>query len=136
MQISGVSLTLTWPRRLCLVRVLLCMSLCYKLSPFQALHPLSQACVFIYSSSRKWVFPPLLWSFPPSATLTSFPTPGCWACPRSCRSLSGQARLFYLQFWVPSVPHPLCNVSLLFLLFITQFLFFPRVGVSLSRGLC
>jgi hypothetical protein len=35
MQISGVSLALTWPRRLCLLRVL-CGSLCYKLSPFQA----------------------------------------------------------------------------------------------------
>jgi hypothetical protein len=36
MQISGVSLTLTWPHRLCLLRVLLCASLYYKLSPFQA----------------------------------------------------------------------------------------------------
>jgi hypothetical protein len=36
MQISGVSLVLTWPLRLCLLRVLLCMSLCYKLSLFQA----------------------------------------------------------------------------------------------------
>jgi hypothetical protein len=36
MQISGVSLALTWPLRLCLLRVLLCPSLCYKLSPFQA----------------------------------------------------------------------------------------------------
>jgi peptidoglycan biosynthesis protein MviN/MurJ (putative lipid II flippase) len=36
MQISGVSLALTWPCRFCLLRVLLCMSLCYKLSPFQA----------------------------------------------------------------------------------------------------
>jgi hypothetical protein len=36
MQISGVSLALTWPHRLCLLRVLLCMILCYKLSPFQA----------------------------------------------------------------------------------------------------
>jgi hypothetical protein len=36
MQISGVSLTLTWPCRLCLLRVLLCTSHCYKLSPFQA----------------------------------------------------------------------------------------------------
>jgi hypothetical protein len=42
------------------------------------LHPLSQACVFVYSSREKWVFPPLLWSFPPSATLTNFPAPGCW----------------------------------------------------------
>jgi hypothetical protein len=35
-QISGVSLALTWPCRLCLLSVLLCESLCYKLSPFQA----------------------------------------------------------------------------------------------------
>jgi hypothetical protein len=42
------------------------------------LHPLSQACVFIYSSCGKWVFPHLLWGFPPSTTLTSFPAPGCW----------------------------------------------------------
>jgi hypothetical protein len=31
-------------------------------------------------------------------------------------------------------PHPLCYVSLLFLLLITQFLFYPWVGVGLSRG--
>jgi hypothetical protein len=31
-------------------------------------------------------------------------------------------------------PHPLCNMSLLFLLLITQFLFFPWVKVGLSRG--
>jgi hypothetical protein len=43
------------------------------------LHPLSLAGVFVYSSHRKWVFPPLLWSFPPSATLTCFSAPGCWA---------------------------------------------------------
>jgi hypothetical protein len=43
------------------------------------LHPLSLACMFIYSSSGKWVFPPLLWSFPPSTSLISFPAPGCWA---------------------------------------------------------
>jgi hypothetical protein len=36
MQISGVSLALTWPCRLCLLRVLMCMSHWYKLSPFQA----------------------------------------------------------------------------------------------------
>jgi hypothetical protein len=35
MQISGVTLALTCPHRLCLLRVL-CMSHCYKLSPFQA----------------------------------------------------------------------------------------------------
>jgi hypothetical protein len=31
-----VSLALTWPERLCLLGVLLCMSFSYKLSPFQA----------------------------------------------------------------------------------------------------
>jgi hypothetical protein len=35
--------------------------------------------MFVHSSCGKWVFPPLLWSFRPSATLTSFPAPGCWA---------------------------------------------------------
>jgi hypothetical protein len=43
------------------------------------LHPLSQACMFVYSSCGKWVFPPPLWSFPPTATFTSFPAPDYWA---------------------------------------------------------
>jgi hypothetical protein len=34
--------------------------------------------VFIYSSHGKWVFPTLLWSFPSTATFTSFPAPDCW----------------------------------------------------------
>jgi hypothetical protein len=149
MQISGVSLALTWPCRLCLLRFLLCGSLCYKLSPFQALgkvtlHLCSQACMFIYSSCGRWVFPPLLWSFPPSATLTSFPAPGCWArAPAPTRaSLARLACLFTVPGRIPfpqssalSVPHPLSCVSYLFSLLITQFLFFPRVEVSLSRGL-
>jgi hypothetical protein len=37
------------------------------------LHQLSQACVFIYSSHGKWVFPPLLWSFLPPPLLEAFP---------------------------------------------------------------
>jgi hypothetical protein len=43
------------------------------------LHLLSQACMFVYSSRGKWVFPPLLWSFPPTATFTSFSAPDYWA---------------------------------------------------------
>jgi hypothetical protein len=43
------------------------------------LHPRSQACMFIYSSRGKWVFPLLLWSFPPTTAFTSFPDPDCWA---------------------------------------------------------
>jgi hypothetical protein len=145
MQISGVSLTLTWPHRLCLLRVLLCKPL-LQAFPFPStlgevtLHPLSQACVFVYSSRGKWVFPPLLWSFPPSVTLTSFPAPGCWVRPPA---LAGPACLFTVPGKIPfpqssalSAPHPLSHVSLLLLLLITQFLFFPRVEVGLSRGLC
>jgi hypothetical protein len=84
MQISGVNLTLTWSHRLCLLRVLLCGSLCYRLSPFQALGkvtlpPHCQACVFVYNSCGRWVFPPLLCSFPPTAPFTSFPAPDYWA---------------------------------------------------------
>jgi hypothetical protein len=43
------------------------------------LHLLPLACMFIYSSHGKWVLPHLLWSFPPTATFTSLPTPDCWA---------------------------------------------------------
>jgi hypothetical protein len=86
MQISGVSLTLTWPRRLCLLRVLLCTMPLLQAFPFLStlgevtLHLLSQTCMFIYSSRGKWVFPLLLWSFPPTTAFTSFPAPDCWAC--------------------------------------------------------
>jgi hypothetical protein len=104
------------------------------------LHPLSQACVFVYSSCGKWVFSPLLWSFPPSATLTSFPDPGCWV---HAPAPAGPACLFTVPGRIPfpqssalSAPHPLSHMSLLFLLLITQFLFFPPVDGSLSRGLC
>jgi hypothetical protein len=143
-----VSLTLTCPCRLCLLRVLLCWSLCYNFPLLSTLgevtlHLLSQACMFVYRSRGRWVFPLLLWSFPPSATLTSFPAPGWWVHAPTPTFFS-QARLVYLQFreGFPSppsalrAPHPLCYVSLLFLLLIIQFLFFPLVGVGLSRGLC
>jgi hypothetical protein len=66
------------------------------------LHPLSQACVFVYSSRGKWVFPPLLWSFLPSATLTSFPAPGCWVqAPNSCPLRPGPACLFTVPGRIP-----------------------------------
>jgi hypothetical protein len=43
------------------------------------LKPLSQARVVVYSSGGKWVFPPLLRSFPPTASFTSSSTPDYWA---------------------------------------------------------
>jgi hypothetical protein len=195
MQISGVSLAPTWPRRLCLFRVLLCWSLCYKLSPFQALgkvtlHPRYQSCMFIYSSCGRWIFPPSPVEF---SSLHHFHKLSCsWllggsAAPASCHvflqfswevglpssplefsslrhshqlscswllgvhpvlataraSPSCPACLFTVPGRIPfpqssalSAPHPLSHVSYLFFLLITQFLFFPLLEVSLSRGLC
>jgi hypothetical protein len=104
---------------------------------------LSQASVFTYSSRGWWAFPPLLWSFPPTATFTSFPTPGCWAC-ATAPAFSSQ--LLYLEFWegFPLPPlwrsgHPALFATCLFCcycLLFRVFFFFPWVGVSLSRGLC
>jgi hypothetical protein len=88
------------------------------------------------------VFPPLLWSFPPSATLTSFPAPGCWAhAPTPARASPARPGLFIYnsgkdflppffgaQYALPSLLRVLIayySVSL-----------FPRVEVGLSRGLC
>jgi hypothetical protein len=64
-------------------------------------------------------------------------------CPRSRQSLSGPPSLFtvlgrspFRQSSALSAPHPLSRMFYLFLLLITQFLFFPLVEVCLSRGLC
>jgi hypothetical protein len=83
--------------------------------------------------------PPLLWSFPPTATFTSFPAPGCWSGAAAACAFS--SRLVYLQFCegfpsppsVLRVPCPLCYVSFLLLLII-QFLFFPWVGGRSVQG--
>jgi hypothetical protein len=143
MQISGVSLTLTWPPQALFTQSSPVHKLLLQVFPFPStlgevtLHPLSQACVFIYSSRGKWIFSPLLWSFPPTAAFTSFPTPGCWACATTPTFFSWLVRDF------PSLPlqrsgHPTLFATCLFrcycLLF--SFSFFPWVGVGLFRGLC
>jgi hypothetical protein len=91
------------------------------------------SAAFVYSSCGNWVFPPLVWSFPLSASLTSFPAPGCWACAPApaCRAclFTVLGRISFPQSSALSAPHPLSHVSLLFLLLITQFLFFPWVEV-------
>jgi hypothetical protein len=120
MQISGVSLALTWPHRLCLLSSPVWEPL-LQAFPFPStlgevtLHLLSQACVFIYSSRGKWVFPPLLWSFPATTTFTSFPTPDCWAC-AATPVFSCQARLVYLQF-CEGFPSPPLRCSVCYTLF-------------------
>jgi hypothetical protein len=105
MQVSGVNLALTWSHRLCLFRVLLCRSFCYRLSPFQALGkvtlpPHCQACMFICSSCGRWVFPP------PSVQFSSH----CHFHKLSCSCLLGGAAApashhVYLQFtWEAGLP--------------------------------
>jgi hypothetical protein len=143
MQISGVSLALTWPCRLCLLsspaRKLLLQAFLFSSTLGEVtLHLLSEAGVFTCSSHGKSVFPPLLWSFPRTATFTSFPAPGCWAC-AAAPAFSSQlvVRDFSSSRLVLSAPHPLCYMSFLLLLLIIQFFFFfPWVGVRLSRELC
>jgi hypothetical protein len=175
-----------------LFRVLLCGSLFYRLSLFQALWKVTlylrcQACVFIYSSCGRWVFPLsvqfsshchfhklscswLLGSAAAPAShhvclqftwevgLPSSPVEFSSLChshklsrswllgahPTSATgSLAHLACLFtvlgrisFPQSSVLRAPQLLSCVSLLFLLLITQFLFFIQVYVGLSRGLC
>jgi hypothetical protein len=101
----------------------------------------SPAGLFIYSSCGKWVFPPLLWSFPPTATFTSFPTPGCWACaPAPVLS----SWLVYLQFreglTLPpfgsqGTPPSLICVFFVFITYYSVFFsFFPQWGLFCLGG--
>jgi hypothetical protein len=129
-----VSLALTWPCRLCLLRVLLCPMPLLQAFPFPStlgevtLHPRCQACVFIYSSRGKWAFPPLLWSFPPTATFTSFPAPAPPSLARPALFIYSSRRDSRPPPSALRVPHPLCYVSFLLLLLITQFLLFSLGG--------
>jgi hypothetical protein len=140
MQISGISLALTWPRWLCLLWVLLGRTATVTSFPLSkhtgggGVTPLSLAGVFIYSSCGKWHFSPLLWSFPPTTDFTSFPAPAfsgrlvlqfCEGLPLPPLWRSGRPALFAT-----------CLFYCCCLLFSLFFLFFPWVGVGLSRGLC
>jgi hypothetical protein len=108
------------------------------------LHPLSQAGMFICSSCGKWAFPHLLWSFPPTASFTSFPSPGCWAC-AAAPAFSSQlvclqpACLFTVH--VGSGPSPLsCGVflpgKLVYLQLCDGFPFLPSSALRAPRPLC
>jgi hypothetical protein len=136
MQISGVSLTLTWPCTFCLLRVLLCTSLCYKLFPFQAhwgrwhcTHFLRPGCLFTaHVGSRSsplscGVFLPLQLSqaFPLLVAGRTPPLP--------------LAQLFYLQFQEgfpsPNLRHSGCPTVFPMNLYcsyclLLSFSFFPR----------
>jgi hypothetical protein len=82
--------------------------------------------------------PPLLWSFPPTNTFTSFPTPGCWAgatTPAFC------SQLVYLQFCegLPSslfgtqgTPPSLLCVFFVVIAYSVFFSFYPGWGRSVQ----
>jgi hypothetical protein len=99
--------------------------------------------VFVYSSRGKWVFPPLLWSFPPSTTLTSFPAPGCWVhvpaparasliCPACFFTVPG--RILFPNLWRSVHPtlFPTCLYCSYCLLL--SFSFFPGWGLVCPGG--
>jgi hypothetical protein len=104
------------------------------------LHPLSLASVFIYSSCGKWVFPRLLWSFPPSATFTSFPAPLAGQCCCSCllrhsffiysSGRDSPPPLFGAQGAPPSFP----RVFIVLIAYYSVSLFFPRWGLVCPGG--
>jgi hypothetical protein len=138
MQISVVSLALHWPCRLCLIRVLLCASHCYKLSPFQA-------------HWGRWYCTCFLW---PACLFTAHV--GSGSSPLSCGVflplplsqafpllVAGRMPLLPLELLQPGpsclftflgsnplpplvlrVPHPLCNVSLFSYCLLFSFSFF------------
>jgi hypothetical protein len=98
--------------------------------------------VFICSSHGKWVFPSLLWSFPPTTAFTSFPAPGSWVC-ATAPAFSGQAWLVYLQFCegFPSphfstqgAPPSLLHVFIFLITYYSVYLFFPRWGSVCPGG--
>jgi hypothetical protein len=87
--------------------------------------------VFIYSSRRKWVFSPLLWSCPPTATFTSFPAPGCWMC---TTAPAFSSRLVVRDFSSPSLQHSGCSALFATCLFccyclLFSFSFLPGLGL-------
>jgi hypothetical protein len=149
MQISGVGLTLTWPRRLCLLRVLLGTTATVTSFPHSkhtgeggATHAFSDWHVYLQFPCV-WPFPPFLWCFPPTAILQAFQLQGCWVG-ATTPTLSGQ--LIYSSVRDCSCPllqHSGCPALFATCLFcccclcsLVFFLFIPWVDVSLSRGLC
>jgi hypothetical protein len=135
MQISGVSLTLTWPLKLCFLRVLLTVTATATSFHFSkhtggsdTAPTFSGQCVYLQFTWEVGL-PPLLCSFPPTATFTSFPTPGCWAC-ATTPALS--SRLVVRDSPHPSLvlraPRLLCYVSFLLLLLTIQFFFLFSLG--------
>jgi hypothetical protein len=114
--------------------LLLCSFTSFPALDYWAVLLLLPAAMFVYSSHGKWFFPPLLWSFPPSATLTSFPTPGCWVCAPTPAGASPArpACLFTVLGRIPfhqssalSAPHPLSQCLYCSYCLLVSFSFLP-----------
>jgi hypothetical protein len=145
MQIWGVSLTLTWSLRLCLLRVLLGMSHCYKLSPFQAhwgrwhctsfLRPVCLFTAHVGSGSS----PLSCGVFLPLPLLQAFPFLAAGRMPLLLLSPAGllwgisPPLLFGTRGTLPSL---LCVFFVVIAYYSVFFSLFSWVGFSLSRGLC
>jgi hypothetical protein len=95
--------------------------------------------VFIYSSRGKWVLPPLLWSSPPSATLTCFPAPRCWAAPTPTGACPAWPSLFIFSprkdsppplFRAQGAPPSLLPVFIVLIAYYSVSLFSPSEGRS------
>jgi hypothetical protein len=146
-----VSLTLTWPLRLCLLRVLLDTTTTATIFPISkhtggcdTAPAFSGLCVYLQFTWEVGL-PPLLWSFPPTAAFTSFPSPRLLGgCRHSCLLWPG---LFiyssmrdcpYLPLQHSGSPalFATCLFCCCYCLFSIFSLFFPWVGVGLSRELC
>jgi hypothetical protein len=145
MQISGVSLTLTYPHRLCLLKVLLGVTTTatsFSHSKYteggDTAPTFSGWCVYIHFTWEVG-FPPLLWSFPPTATFTSIPVLGCWTC-AAAPTFSGW--LVYLRFHEgfplsPSSVHraPCCLYYMCFFYWLLfSISFFPGWGLVCPGG--
>jgi hypothetical protein len=135
MQISGVSLTLTWPHRLCLLIVLL------GATTIVTSFPLSKHTGGGDTAPAFSGLPPSPVEFSSYHHLYKLSHSGCWAC-ATAPAFSG--RLVYLQF-CEGFPSPSFRCSGGPALFATclfcycllfSFSFFPEGGVSLSRELC
>jgi hypothetical protein len=149
MQISGVSLALTWPRRLCLLRVLLGATASATSFPLSK-HTGGGDTAPAFSGWHLYLH--LMWEvgLPPSPVEFSshhhfYKLSRSWLLGvLHCSFLLQPACLFTVLWGIalpPStalrVPHPLCYMSFLLLLLTIQFIFFfPWLGVSLPRGLC
>jgi hypothetical protein len=145
MQISGVSLTLTWPRRLCLLRVLLGTTTTATSFPLSK-HTEGGDTAPAFSGWR--VYLQFMWEVGLSPSPVAFSS-HCHFNKLSCSWFLGVChhscllQLACKGFRLPSLwcsGHPTLFAMCLFCCYCLLFSFFsvflPWVGVSLSRGLC